>query len=72
MAIENVRLFEAEKQRAPALAQADRNLQESEAKFRSAGELAASLAHEIKQPIAAARTHACAAMRWLDRSPPSG
>ena len=34
------------------------------------GELAASLAHEIKQPIAAARTHASAAMRWLDRSPP--
>ena len=34
------------------------------------GELAASLAHEIKQPIAAARTHASAAMRWLDRSLP--
>jgi len=27
-------------------------------------------AHEIKQPIAAARTHASAAMRWLDRSLP--
>src|ERR1700754_4391109 len=35
------------------------------------GELAASLAHEIKQPIAAARTHASAARRWLDRSPPN-
>jgi len=34
------------------------------------GELAASLAHEIKQPIAAARTYAGAAMHWLDRSLP--
>jgi PAS domain S-box-containing protein len=36
IAIENVRLFEAEKQRTLALAHANRNLQESEAKFRSA------------------------------------
>ena len=34
------------------------------------GELAASLAHEIKQPITAARNNARAAMRFLDRSPP--
>jgi PAS domain S-box-containing protein len=36
LAIENVRLFEAEKQRTLALSHANRNLQESEAKFRSA------------------------------------
>ncbi|WP_165421212.1 ATP-binding protein [Bradyrhizobium sp. Leo170] len=36
IAIENVRLFEAEKQRTLALAHANRNLQESEAKYRSA------------------------------------
>src|ERR1700756_3690547 len=36
IAIENVRLFEAEKQRTLALAHANRNLQESESKFRSA------------------------------------
>jgi PAS domain S-box-containing protein len=36
IAIENVRLFEAEKRRALALAHANRSLQESEAKFRSA------------------------------------
>jgi PAS domain S-box-containing protein len=36
IAIENVRLFEAERQRTVALSHANRNLQESEAKFRSA------------------------------------
>jgi len=34
------------------------------------GELAASLAHEIAQPIATARNNACAAMNFLDRSTP--
>jgi PAS domain S-box-containing protein len=34
------------------------------------GELAASLAHEIKQPIAAARNNACAALNFLNRHPP--
>jgi signal transduction histidine kinase len=34
------------------------------------GEQAASLAHEVKQPIAAARNNACAALNFLDRQPP--
>ena len=34
------------------------------------GELAASLAHEIAQPIATARNNARAALNFLDRSPP--
>jgi signal transduction histidine kinase len=34
------------------------------------GELAASLAHEIKQPIAAALTDARTCLRWLRRDPP--
>ena len=34
------------------------------------GELAASLAHEIKQPIAAAATNAGTCLRWLQRQPP--
>ena len=34
------------------------------------GQLTASIAHEIKQPITAARTYAAAALRFLDRSPP--
>ncbi len=34
------------------------------------GELAASLAHEVKQPIAAIATNAGAALRWLNHEPP--
>jgi signal transduction histidine kinase len=33
------------------------------------GQLTASIAHEIKQPITAARTYAAAALRFLDKSP---
>jgi PAS domain S-box-containing protein len=34
------------------------------------GQLAASIAHEVNQPIAATLTNAQAALRWLDRQPP--
>jgi C4-dicarboxylate-specific signal transduction histidine kinase len=34
------------------------------------GQLTASIAHEIKQPIATASTNAAAALRFLDKSPP--
>src|SRR4029077_11139765 len=34
------------------------------------GELAAALAHEIKQPIAASITSASACLRWLAHDPP--
>jgi signal transduction histidine kinase len=34
------------------------------------GQLTASLAHEVKQPMAAAHTYAAAALRFLDKSPP--
>ena len=34
------------------------------------GELAASLAHEITQPIASARNNARAALNFLDKQPP--
>ena len=34
------------------------------------GELAASLSHEIMQPIASARINACAALNFLDKQPP--
>ena len=34
------------------------------------GELAATLAHEVKQPVATARNNARAAIHFLDRSPP--
>jgi PAS domain S-box-containing protein len=35
------------------------------------GELAASLSHEITQPIASARNYACAAQNFLDMRPPN-
>jgi len=35
------------------------------------GQLAASIAHEVNQPIAAAVTNAHAALRWLDAQPPN-
>jgi C4-dicarboxylate-specific signal transduction histidine kinase len=34
------------------------------------GQLTASITHELKQPMAAARTDASAALRWLDKTPP--
>src|SRR5882672_6830850 len=34
------------------------------------GQLTASIVHETKQPITAARTYAAAALRFLDKSPP--
>jgi C4-dicarboxylate-specific signal transduction histidine kinase len=34
------------------------------------GQLTASIAHELRQPMAAARTGASAALRWLDKIPP--
>jgi signal transduction histidine kinase len=34
------------------------------------GQLTASIAHEVKQPIATARNNAAAALRFLDKSPP--
>ena len=35
------------------------------------GQLSASIAHEIKQPIAATATNAATALRWLDAEPPN-
>jgi signal transduction histidine kinase len=62
IAIENVRLFDAEKQRTISLAHANR--------VATMGHLAASIAHEVAQPIAAVVTTADAALRWLGAQPP--
>jgi C4-dicarboxylate-specific signal transduction histidine kinase len=35
------------------------------------GQLTASITHELRQPMAAARTDASAALRWLDKTPPA-
>ena len=34
------------------------------------GQLSASITHEVKQPIGAARNNACAALNFLDKQPP--
>ena len=35
------------------------------------GEMAATISHEINQPLAAMHTNAAAGLRWLDRAPPN-
>ena len=63
--------------------QAEENLRESERRYREAqmalahanrvttmGQLTASIAHEVNQPITAMVTHAHAALRWLAAQPP--
>ena len=51
------------------LQQAQSDLERSN-RVSTMGELAASLAHEIRQPIAAALTNARTCLRWLDRGEP--
>jgi PAS domain S-box-containing protein len=64
--------------------QAEENLRASERRYREAqmalahanrvttmGQLTASIAHEVNQPIAAAVTNAHAALRWLGGHPPA-
>jgi PAS domain S-box-containing protein len=56
--------------------QAEQALREAQAELAhvtrvtTLGELTASIAHEISQPIAAATANAEASLRWLDRNPP--
>ncbi|MDQ7977284.1 AAA family ATPase [Paraburkholderia sp. SARCC-3016] len=56
--------------------QAEQNAREMQRELEHAnrvttmGQLAASISHEIKQPIASAATNASAGLRWLDRVPP--
>jgi C4-dicarboxylate-specific signal transduction histidine kinase len=40
-------------------------------RFAAVGQLSASIAHEVNQPIAAAITNAGTALRWLDFQPPN-
>jgi len=62
IALESTRLQRQYREVQTALAQANR--------VATVGQLTASIAHEIKQPITAARTCAAAALRFLDKSPP--
>lgn len=51
----------------------ERTRQELDAAIRSAtiGELSASIAHDVSQPLTAIRTYTEAARRWLERVPPN-
>ncbi len=57
--------------------QAEEKLHEAQAELAhvarvtALGELAASIAHEVNQPLAAVVAHAAACGRWLDRNPPN-
>jgi PAS domain S-box-containing protein len=57
------------KQAEEALRRAQADL-EHVSRVTTMGELTASLAHEIRQPIAAAVTNASACLRWVARDPP--
>jgi PAS domain S-box-containing protein len=60
-----------------AAKRAEESLQKAQADLAHAarvttlGELAASIAHEISQPLAAVATNGDACMRWLNRDPPN-
>jgi signal transduction histidine kinase len=58
------------KQAEDALRQAQADLARAN-RVTSMGELAASLAHEVNQPIAAAVTNASTCLRWLSRDQPN-
>jgi signal transduction histidine kinase len=62
IALETTRLERQYREAQTALAHANRAA--------TMGQLTASIAHEIKQPIATARNNAAAALRFLDQSPP--
>ncbi|ATQ43873.1 PAS domain-containing sensor histidine kinase [Caulobacter mirabilis] len=60
----------SERKRAQA---AERRLQDEfahSARISMLGELTASIAHEVNQPLAAIATNGSASLRWLSRSPP--
>jgi C4-dicarboxylate-specific signal transduction histidine kinase len=67
---ERKRAEEALRQSAEALAQAHVDLAHI-SRVTTMGELTASLAHELYQPIAAAVTNAKTCLRWLTRDPPN-
>jgi len=74
--IELVTDFAAEAAIALEIARRERQLREVQMELAHAnrvatmGQLTASITHEIRQPMAAARTGAGAALRWIDKTPP--
>ena len=74
--IELVTDFAAEAAIALEITRRERQLREVQMELAHAnrvatiGQLTASITHELKQPMAAALTHASAALRWVDKTPP--
>ncbi|CAH1678567.1 Histidine kinase [Hyphomicrobiales bacterium] len=60
-----------ERVRAQEALQQARNQLDHALRAATVGEVSASIAHEINQPLAAITTHAAAARRWMDRDPPN-
>ncbi|HWF01029.1 MAG TPA: MEDS domain-containing protein [Caulobacteraceae bacterium] len=61
----------AERERAEAALAAAQNQLARSARFTTLGVLAASIAHEVNQPLAAIVTNSEASQRWLARTPPA-
>jgi predicted ATPase/signal transduction histidine kinase len=69
ISMENARLYRERKDAADALRTLQMELAHAN-RLATMGQLAASIAHEINQPIGAARNNAHAALRFLVREPP--
>jgi predicted ATPase/signal transduction histidine kinase len=69
ISMENVRLYHEGKRSADALRTLQMELAHAN-RLATMGQLAASIAHEVNQPIGAARNNAHAALRFLGREPP--
>jgi signal transduction histidine kinase len=76
IALENARLYRGVAEREEALRKSEVKLRTTQAELAHVGrvmtldQLTASIAHEVKQPIATARNNARAALNFLDRQPP--
>ena len=71
IAIENARLHEAEKERTRELHESLLLLErERENKLMNVEAITASIAHEVRQPLAAIATNGSAALRFFERTPP--
>jgi signal transduction histidine kinase len=71
IAIENARLHEAEKERTRQLHESLLLLErERENKLMNVEAITASIAHEVRQPLAAIATNGSAALRFFERKPP--
>lgn len=69
ISMENARLYRDLAERADAMREVQTELARAN-RLATMGQLAASIAHEVNQPIGAARNNAHAALRFLARDPP--